>query len=589
MTDYAGMTQLNAVPPALQGMNERILYLARENRSQQLVALQLHPGTSPSTMWLEVLRRLDATLPGVDERCGACQRPVTPGAKFCPKCGADLSTAPQASADQVLEAVKQATASQYEYLGQMEYGTSGAGVFIVREHAGGRLTALRLHKRSDAPGGNQVFDLAGTSVLGRFAEDLGAGRAAPPPDPKLLQAVQRAVGGEYQVLGELGRIAAPAPPVPADPQPEVAPPKPAPVGPDPKGRSSLMLGLVAAGVILILALGVTWWRSQETGAAVAAVEPPPAPEPDSATVQLGGDLPPNAEITVDGEPLALGIHRLAAGPRVIRATAPGFQTVEDTISIAGGEVTVWGPALPRVGKPAPAPAPPPAAPKPKPKPAPPPPPVVVKTPDPKPAPGPVPPPAPASGGCVALFNASQDWNRAFKQCEEEGNGGGVVAQQLVGLMFEKGLGTPVNRPMAAEWFRRAAEAGNAKAQYYYGRVLNDGGGGVKRDREAAVGWFTKAAGAGEPEAMAALGRALMRGEGTSKNKSEGLRWYEQAAAQGVAEAQYQLALLYKNGDTVAKSDSLAVEWMEKAASRGHPKARSEVGKLREEWMKRRGS
>ena len=88
--------------------------------------------------------------------------------------------------------------------------------------------------------------------------------------------------------------------------------------------------------------------------------------------------------------------------------------------------------------------------------------------------------------------------------------------------------------------------------------------------------------------MAAVGRALSRGEGTKRNKSEGLRWYEQAAVKGVAEAQYQLALIYKDGDVVAKSESLALEWMEKAAKRGHQKAQAEVGKLRESVAKKRG-
>ena len=194
----------------------------------------------------------------------------------------------------------------------------------------------------------------------------------------------------------------------------------------------------------------------------------------------------------------------------------------------------------------------------------------------------------AKTSCTTYFNASQDWDKVLRQCEEEGRAGGVTAQQILGLMFEKGLGTPVNRVMAADWYRRAAEAGNAKAQYYYGRLLNEGGDNVRRDREQAVSWFTKAATAGEAEAMSALGRALMKGEGTNRNKTEGLRWYEQAAAQGVAEAQYQLALLYKNGDTVVKSESLALEWMEKAAKRGHPKAQAEVGKLRDAAARKQG-
>ena len=231
-----------------------------------------------------------------------------------------------------------------------------------------------------------------------------------------------------------------------------------------------------------------------------------------------------------------------------------------------GDVSTWGPRLTRVKKPTPTPVPKKA---------------VIITSNENPKVGPVEPKPEAKNSCSTSFNASQDWDQVLKQCEGEGRAGGVLAQQILGFMFEKGLGTPVNRVVAADWYRKAADAGNAKAQYYYGRLLLEGGGGVRREREQAVGWFTKAAEAGQGEAMAALGRALMKGEGIDRNKSEGLRWYERAAAKDVAEAQYQMALLYKNGETVAKSNRVALEWMEKAAKKGHPKAQAEVGKLRE--------
>lgn len=570
MTDYTGMTQLHAVPPSLQGSKDRILYLARERRTQHLVALQLHPGSSPSSMWLEVLRRLDASLPGLEERCGACQRVVTSGAKFCAKCGADLSAVPTGGADDVVEAVKQATGTQYEHLGRMDHST-GNPVFIVRERGTGRLAALRLHKRADSASGNQVYDLAGTSVLGRYAQDLGAGSNTPKPDTKLLQAVERAVGSEYEVLGELGRVPATqtqsqivAPPTKTTTT--VTPPPPIPPAP----RNPLWAGLAAAALILLVALGVVWWRSQTPVDIVETVAPVPRPvappaAPDSATLQIGGNLPNSALVTVDGEPAPFGMVRLASGAHQIRAEAPGFNPAAETVELAAGDVSTWGPRLSRVKKPTPV-LPPKA--------------VVTTTYQPtKPVPGG--PKPEAKSNCATSFNASQDWDQVLKQCEGEGRAGGVAAQQILGLMFEKGLGTPVNLAMAADWYRKAADAGNVKAQYRYGLLLREGGEGIHRDREEAVAWFTKAAKGGEPEAMAALGRALMKGEGADRNKTEGLRWYEQAAAKDVAEAQYQMALLYKNGDAVSKSNVVALEWMEKAAKKGHPRAQAEVGKLRE--------
>src|SRR5438046_9260781 len=115
MTDHSGMTLLTAAPKAFEGVRGTIVYLARERSSQQLVALQLHPADGPNSMWLEVLRRLDATLPTVEERCSVCHQMVKPGSRFCAGCGADLSLVSAGSAgDEVLEAVKKAAGSKYE-------------------------------------------------------------------------------------------------------------------------------------------------------------------------------------------------------------------------------------------------------------------------------------------------------------------------------------------------------------------------------------------------------------------------------------------------------------------------------------------
>jgi TPR repeat protein len=49
-----------------------------------------------------------------------------------------------------------------------------------------------------------------------------------------------------------------------------------------------------------------------------------------------------------------------------------------------------------------------------------------------------------------------------------------------------------NHEMAAMWVVKAAEQGNAEAQYRLGHMYYDGK-GVKQNRVAAVMWFVKAA------------------------------------------------------------------------------------------------
>jgi len=351
MADYAGMTQINAVPPALQEIKGRIVYLAREVASKQLVALQLRQGATPGSMWLEVLRRLDSSLPNLEERCGFCQRPVAPGAKYCSKCGADLTVMPSGSSDEVLEAVKQATGSRYELLGRMEHGTRGGVVFVMRERSSGRLAALRLHKRQEEASGRRVYDLDHTNVMSQVAQDVGAGFSGAPPDSRLLQAVQRTVGTQYEVLGELGRIAEEPPRRPSVvsrviPAPT---PTPAPAAQPTRQRRDdvLWLALAGAAAILLAALGAMWWRSQrpDPGQVAPAALLPPPPPPDSGSIRIGGQLPRTAIVTIDGRRVRLGLNRVAAGSHYLRAEAPGFAAVAESLRVQPDEVTAWGPRL----------------------------------------------------------------------------------------------------------------------------------------------------------------------------------------------------------------------------------------------------
>ena len=72
-------------------------------------------------------------------------------------------------------------------------------------------------------------------------------------------------------------------------------------------------------------------------------------------------------------------------------------------------------------------------------------------------------------------------------------------------------------------------------QHFVGLALRDGH-GVEQDDEAAVVWFKKAASAGRAEAQYALALCCEHGIGTEKRWVEALGWFELAAAQGHAEA-----------------------------------------------------
>lgn len=88
---------------------------------------------------------------------------------------------------------------------------------------------------------------------------------------------------------------------------------------------------------------------------------------------------------------------------------------------------------------------------------------------------------------------------------------------------------------SARWYRKAAEQGNAEAQYclglcYYGAL------GVELDDTEAVKWFRLAAEQGIPDAQKALGDMYLCGYGVKADDGEALDWYRKAFANGNAEA-----------------------------------------------------
>ena len=76
--------------------------------------------------------------------------------------------------------------------------------------------------------------------------------------------------------------------------------------------------------------------------------------------------------------------------------------------------------------------------------------------------------------------------------------GDAQAQNLVGEIFQKGLGVPPDYAAAAIWHRKAALQGHSAAAVNLG-FLYEKGLGVEQDPVEAFGWYRKAAGIVEPE------------------------------------------------------------------------------------------
>jgi TPR repeat protein len=131
---------------------------------------------------------------------------------------------------------------------------------------------------------------------------------------------------------------------------------------------------------------------------------------------------------------------------------------------------------------------------------------------------------------------------------------------------------------AVKWYRKAAEQGNAIAQFSLGnKYLN--GEGVSQDYAEAVKWYRKAAEQGYARAHLNLGWMYYDGRGVTQDYAEAAKWYRKAAEQGHAKAQFNLGFMYDEGTGVTQDYAEALKWYRKAAEQGNAIAQKKVDRL----------
>jgi uncharacterized protein len=188
--------------------------------------------------------------------------------------------------------------------------------------------------------------------------------------------------------------------------------------------------------------------------------------------------------------------------------------------------------------------------------------------------------------------------------------GDASAQELLGWMYLKGMGVPIDNSKAAELFGKAAGKGNARAQRLMGHVTLTGT-GVNRDPAAAMVWYRKAIAGGDAWANVGLIDARSQAEGNvsaaeslellgkaerrllpradvrsaiglyvlakrmaigpradGPAMSRALEVLSKAADAGDAEAQRTMGEISLRGDGVVKDAEQSVVWYEKAAAQG---------------------
>ena len=131
-----------------------------------------------------------------------------------------------------------------------------------------------------------------------------------------------------------------------------------------------------------------------------------------------------------------------------------------------------------------------------------------------------------------------------------------------------------NRGARRAFFRRKlkdlearAQGNDVEAMRNLGVLL------LGRDKREAATWLKKAADAGDARAQVELGRLKATVRGVDSESREAITLFREAARSGNADARFELFLIYRSGKLgEQRSPVVATDWVNDAASAGHPRA-----------------
>jgi len=169
------------------------------------------------------------------------------------------------------------------------------------------------------------------------------------------------------------------------------------------------------------------------------------------------------------------------------------------------------------------------------------------------------------------LGVKKNLNQAFWLYLKAAEQGDVDAMFIVGGLYMKGQGTPVNRAEAFKWLYDAAINGRSSKESQ--KILAEfflTGQGVPQNYTEALQWYELAAEGGDLEAQNELAYLYFTGQRVEKDYEKAHHWFKQAAEKGYALAQYNIGILWYTGNGVPAVDHVkAYAWFNLAAANGH--------------------
>jgi len=125
--------------------------------------------------------------------------------------------------------------------------------------------------------------------------------------------------------------------------------------------------------------------------------------------------------------------------------------------------------------------------------------------------------------------------------------GDARAQYWIGKLYTRGAGVAKDFAQARKWIEAAARQGHTKAEHGMGDIYRYGD-GVRSDASTSFDWYMRAAKKGYALSELSLAELILSDENSSEERLRSAQeWLRSPAERGIARAQYFYGYLPANG------------------------------------------
>jgi len=128
---------------------------------------------------------------------------------------------------------------------------------------------------------------------------------------------------------------------------------------------------------------------------------------------------------------------------------------------------------------------------------------------------------------------------------------------LLAVIFFAGCRSFANEGSSCDWAKPDSAESCTPAQM----STNGTYASLNSNSDLAIDWYRKAAEAGNAEGQASLAIAYFQGRGVEKDYKQAANWWQKSAAQGSSVAQINLALCYIHAEGVPRDYVVAYKWL----------------------------